>query len=66
MKTFPLLNKSSRRRRVATRATETLITLSVTSVDELFDFQHVQFVFVLFPKGQDADVAQCLLLPSPS
>lgn len=65
MKTSLLLHKSCRIRRVATRTTETLIALSVTSLDEFFDFQHMQRVclFVFFQIWEDADVAKCLLLP---
>lgn len=65
MKTSPLLHKSPRIRRVATRATETLIALSVTGLDELFDFQHTQRVglFVFSQIWEDADVAKCRQLP---
>lgn len=48
MQTSPLLHKSSTTRRVATRPTQTLIMLSVTSLDELLDFQHMQRIVCLF------------------
>lgn len=53
MKTSPLLNKSSRIRRVATRAAGTLITLSVTSADEFLNFNTCECLFLFsFRKGR--------------
>lgn len=67
MKTSPLLNKSSRIRRVATHAAGTLIALSVTSADEFLNFNSCECLFLFsFRRGGGADVAKCLLLPSSS